>query len=153
MYLNHSEHHNTMRNYTTRLAVKIQHLSPYDFDWSNNLPQRSRESLQEENILADEEDGVVLHKRMVQFMMQFLVTEFSDLQNLSQFSPSLSGPHTVEKSVVVPMKMLFCDEKYTDENILILHQFIEDAALSGHPQVIFSIDFYGILAIICRILI
>ena len=91
MYLNHLEHHNITQNYATYRAVGIQHLPPYDFDWNNKLPQRSRESLQEEETFVSEKGRVVLHKRMVKFIMQFLVTEFSDLQYLKQFSPSLSS--------------------------------------------------------------
>ena len=45
-----------------------------------------------------------------------------------------TGPR-VKPSVVVPMKILFHDEKYTDENILILQKLAKDAKMTGIPQV------------------
>ena len=44
-------------------------------------------------------------------------------------------PHPVQKSTVVPMKVLMKDEKYTDDTIDILRQLVTDATLSGDAQV------------------
>ena len=45
-----------------------------------------------------------------------------------------TGPR-VKPSVVIPMKILFHDEKYTDENILILQKLVKDAKMTGTPPV------------------
>ena len=41
----------------------------------------------------------------------------------------------VHKSRVVPMKLLFKDEKYTDENIQILQEYSRECNLTGSSQV------------------
>ena len=68
-------------------------------------------------------------------MMQFLVTEFKSLADLKKFVPSKQTLHPTKKSVVVPMKTIFKDEKYKSETIAILTQLMIDAQLSGDPQV------------------
>ena len=68
-------------------------------------------------------------------MMNFLVREFKDLARLSQYVPEEVPLHPVEKSEIVPMKVLFKDEKYTSETIDILAQLTEDATLTGDSQV------------------
>ena len=68
-------------------------------------------------------------------MMEFLATEFKSLADLKQFIPSQQSLHPVQKSVVVPMKVLFKDEKYKSETIDILTQLMTDAQLTGDPQV------------------
>ena len=55
--------------------------------------------------------------------------------NLKEFVPSREVVHPIEKSVVVPMKILFKDEKYKSETIEILQQLMDDADLKGLYQV------------------
>ena len=126
--------HNKMENTTTRLAIRIQNHPPFSFSWDDNTPQKSRSDLKEEDILPNEEDGYHLHQRMISFMMKFLVQELHSLSDLRQFLPTKQQP-PVHKSEVMPMKLLFRDEKYTDENIQIMLQLLKDANLDGSPQV------------------
>ena len=134
------DHHNKMENTTTRLAVQIQNHPPFPFSWDDNAPQKSRSELKEENILPNEDDGHHLYQRMMNFMMDFLVNELKSLSDLRQFLPSKQHP-PAHKSVVMPMKLLFRDEKYTDENIQIMLQLLKDANLDGSPQVICAIKY------------
>ena len=67
--------------------------------------------------------------------MGFLVSAFQSLSDLKEFVPSREVVHPVEKSVVVPMKILFKDEKYKSETIEILQQLMADADLKGYHQV------------------
>ena len=60
---------------------------------------------------------------------------FPSLDKLKPFIFIRDSAAPVTKSVVVPMKVLFRDEKYTDENIQILQQYIRDCNLSGIAQV------------------
>ena len=71
----------------------------------------------------------------MRYVMQFLVTEFSCLNHLKLFLPDKESPHCVNKSNVVPMKMLFKDEKYKAETVDILSRLVVDAQLSGKPEV------------------
>lgn len=123
-----------MENTTTRLAVQLQNHPPFPFSWDDNTPQKSRSELKEDEILPNEDDGHHLYQRMMNFMMEFLVKELKSLSDLRQFLPSQPHP-PVHKSVVMPMKLLFRDEKYTDENIQIMLQLLKDANLDGSPQV------------------
>ena len=82
--LNIVDHHNNMENTTTRLAVQIQHHPPFPFSWDDNLPQKSRSELKEEEVLPNEDDGHQLYQRMMNFMMEF---EFKSLSNLRQILP------------------------------------------------------------------
>ena len=67
-------HHSTMLNLTACLAVKIQNLPSWSFDWSDAQPQYSRESLTLNDFLSSEEDAQELQDRAVQHMMRILVT-------------------------------------------------------------------------------
>ena len=67
--------------------------------------------------------------------MAFLVDNFTSLKKLCKFIPAKSPIHPVEKSDVVPMKILFKDEKYKTETLDILAQLLQDAGLSGNQQV------------------
>ena len=67
-------------------------------------------------------------------MMGFLVEAFPSLQDLRPFVPAMEPLHQPQKSEVVPMKLLFKDEKY-ELTIQILSQLIRDANLSGDPEV------------------
>ncbi|MCG8620660.1 MAG: hypothetical protein MJE68_01495 [Proteobacteria bacterium] len=63
------------------------------------------------------------------------MSAFQSLSDLKEFVPSRELVHPVEKSVVVPMKILFKDEKYKSETIEILQQLMADADLKGFYQV------------------
>ena len=54
---------------------------------------------------------------------------------MAKLVPKEECPHPVQKSTVVPMKILMKDEKYTDDTIDILRQLVTDATLSGDAQV------------------
>ena len=115
------DHHNKMENTTTRLAVQIEKHPPFPFSWDDKSPQKSQSELKEEDIISNEDDGHHLYQRMLNFMMEFLVQECKCPSDLRQFLPAKQHP-TVHRSVVLPMKLLFRDEKYTDENIQIILQ-------------------------------
>ena len=125
-----------MENTTSRLAVRITKFPPFEFEWNDTTSQRSRSQLSETDILPSEADGADLHARMIKFMMSFIVKELVSLSDLSQFVPSDAfSSLSVQKSEVVPLKLLFRDEKSIDETIQILVQYIQDADLDGAPQV------------------
>lgn len=124
-----------MLNLTARLAVQIQNLPDWEIDWNDTTPQRDPSTLTITDILPNEGDGQELKKRAVQYVMQFLVTEFSCLNHLKWFLPDKESPHCVNKSNVVPMKILFKDEKYKAETVDILSRLVVDAQLSGKPEV------------------
>lgn len=110
-----------MLNVTSRLAIRIRYLPDFDFDWANTTPQRLRESLTIDGFLPSEEDAQLLKQRAISW---FLVETFSSLSDLAKFVPSPEHLHAVTKSKVVPMKMLFYDEKYKSETIKILSKLI-----------------------------
>ena len=66
-------------------------------------------------------------------MMGFLVETFACFKDLAEFVPK---PKTVHPAMIVPMKILFKDEKYKSETIDILSHLMSDANLSGNHQVI-----------------
>ena len=122
-----------MLNVTTCLAVDIRYLPPsLEF---TNTPQKSRSSLTIDDLLLSSQDGEVLIKRAVRYVKEFLVTHFKDLASMAKLVPKKECPHPVQKSTVVPMKILMKDEKYTDDTIDILRQLVTDATLSGDAQV------------------
>ena len=62
-----------MLNLTSRLAIKLRYLPDWEFDWSDNTPQRSRDSLTLEEFLPDNEDAATFMQRAVDYTMRFLV--------------------------------------------------------------------------------
>jgi len=122
-----------MLNVTARLAVDIRYLPP-ELDFTNT-PQKSRSTLRVDDILLSSEDGAILQKRAVRYVMEFLVTHFQDLAGLTKLAPNEECPHPIQRSSVVPMKVLMKDEKYTNDTIDILWQLAVDANLSGDSQV------------------
>ena len=124
-----------MCNATTRLAIEIDHLPPYDFSWEDCTPQKMRNNLTLDDIFPNVEDGRILFERAVQYTAQILVAEFPTFSNLRQFVATPDRSSAVHKSTVVPMKLLFKDEKYTDENIQILQEYSRECNLTGSPQV------------------
>ena len=122
-------------NVASRLAIRIRYLPDYDFSWSDNTPQRPHESITVEDVSPSENDAHVLKQRAIHFLMEFLVKAFSSLQDLEKLIPSVKSVQPVQKSEVVPMKLLLKDEKYKSETIDILTQLYDDAELSGDHQV------------------
>ena len=129
------DRHSSMLNITSRLAIRLRYLPEWEFDWSDMQPQRSRESLTISDFLPDEHDAAELRTRAIQYIMCFLVQTFNGLHDLAQFVPEQQSLHPTVKSEVVPMKVLFKDEKYTAETIDILTQLVEDGNLQGSCQV------------------
>lgn len=125
-----------MTNLTSRLAINIRYLPDFDFSWSDCTPQRPRSSLTIDDFLPSEVDAEILKERSVTYMMRFLVEIFPDLKGLTKLIPPMETLHPLAKSEVVPMKVLFKDEKYKSITIEILTQLLVDAGLSGDEQVI-----------------
>ena len=67
--------------------------------------------------------------------MHFLVREFSCLGHLKSLLPDEDSPHIASESTVVPMKVLFKDEKYKAQTTDILARLVVDTQLSGKPEV------------------
>ena len=126
-----------MLNVTTRLAVSIRNLPPWEFSWNDSAPQKHRHDLTVDDLLPSKDDGQALFERAVLYIMQLIVETFPSLASLKKFLSSPEVPRP-EKSIVVPQKVLFRDEKYTDENIQILRQYIHDCKFTGNPQVAIS---------------
>jgi hypothetical protein len=96
-----------MENTTSRLAVRIAKLPPFEFQWNDTTSQWPRSELDETDILPSEADGAALYARMIEFMMSFMVKELVSLSDLAQFvtSDTCSSP-SVQKSEVIPLKLL-----------------------------------------------
>ena len=124
-----------MINVTTRIAVKIKNLPPFEFDWNDTKPQKPRNSLTVDDILPSVADGDHLFKRAVQYVMYFLTLHFSSLKNL-KVATGKPVTHS-EKSIIVPMPLLNRDEKFTDESISILRDYMHECNFEGDFQVIF----------------
>ena len=129
------DHHSHMLNVTSRLAIEMRHV-PEDVDWADSSPQSSRTHLTASDILPDVDDTSVLRKRALLYLQHFIVTEFSALSELHQVLPALHPCGVATKTDVVPMKILFRDEKYAAENVEILHDLVKDALLTGADQVL-----------------
>ena len=125
-----------MTNLTSRLAIKIRYLPDFDFDWSDTKPQMPRSSLTIDHFLPSEQDCVTLQERAVEYLMSFLVEMFPCLEHLATLIPKPDPLHPVLPSEVVPMKILFRDEKYKTETIEILSQLLKDAGLSASQKVL-----------------
>ena len=117
--LYHIDHHSSMLNITSRLAVRLRYFPDWDFDWSDNKPQQNRQSLELEDFLPDEDDGIQICETAVEYTMRFLVNEFTSLDDLKQYVPNHQQLHRVVRTEVVP-QVLFKDEKYIQETIDIL---------------------------------
>lgn len=67
-----------MNNVTSWLAVQIKHIP----EGQVTKPQRSLNDLTIDDLIPNEEDGCVLHRRAVAYVTKILVTFFKCLQNL-----------------------------------------------------------------------
>ena len=121
-----TDKHSKMLNMTARLAVEIRNLPDWDVDWNDTAPQRDLATVTISDLLPGEADGTELQKRAVHHIMHILVEEFPSLANLQAVLPS-SHAHAVGRSNVVPMKILFKDEKYKSETTEILARLVKDA--------------------------
>jgi hypothetical protein len=119
-----------MLNLTARIAVEIKNLPDWDVDWNDRTPQRDPHTLTISDLLPGEGDGVELKKRATLHIMHVLVEEFPALAHLQSLLPSSPERETGVRSNVVPMKILFKDEKYKSETIEILTQLVKDAEIS-----------------------
>ena len=118
-----------MLNLMSRLAIEIRNI-PDGVDWLDETPQGSRSQL----TLLTFYLGLMMHvlqKRVLVFLQQFLVSEFDDLHDLQPFAPPAHHMAPVQKTEVVPMRILFKDERYVAENIAILGDLVKDACLTG----------------------
>lgn len=111
--------------------MEVKHLPPWEVDWTDASPQRDTATVTISDILPSERDGLVLESRAVDFIMRFLVTEFRSLNHLQSLLPHKEDQDTC-RSNVVPMKLLFLDEKYKAETTEIITR---DAELTGKPEV------------------
>lgn len=109
-----------MLNVTSRLAVPVVSEPPWDVDWNDTTPQRPHSTLTAADILPGQNDGLILRKRAI---LQFLVREFDSLSDLQEFVPDGKSPHPRVKGNAELLKILFLDEKYIENVIIILSQF------------------------------
>ena len=82
--------------------------------------------------MLSESDAEEMSQCAINFMMRFLVTNFSTISDLTPEERSL---HPIVKTEVTPIKVLFRDEKYISETIEILSQLFDEAKLYGEHQV------------------
>jgi len=127
--------HNTMMNLTTRIAIAITHLPPFNFTWGDLAPQKPRSSLTLDDLLPSAADGRELFRRASKYVASFLVEQFNSLKALQKLLPRPTTPGTTQKSIIVPMKMLERDEKYTSETIQILQDYRKECVLTGDAQI------------------
>ena len=116
-------------NVTARLATRIRYMPDFPFDWSDSQPQRRRQSLTADDYLPSTDDATAIEESGVQYLMGFLADNFDDLTSLRKHVPSIQPIHPPKKSEVVPMKILFKDEKLKTDTIDILSHLLSDANL------------------------
>ena len=73
-----------------------------------------------------------LQQNAIQYVMGFLVESLAHQQ---KYVTPVEPIHPPKKSEVVPIKILFKDEKLKRDSIDILTQMMNDADLGGTPQV------------------
>ena len=135
-YMYTADKHSKMLNMTARLAIEIRNIPDWNVDWNDRAPQRDPATLTISDLLPSENDGTELEKRAVNHVMHILVEEFPSLSDLQPLLPS-SETDPVGESNVVPMKILFKDEKYKSETTEILTRLVKDADLSGKPELLY----------------
>lgn len=129
-----TDKYNTMTNVTTRIAVKVNHLPPFEFSWADTTPQKPWSGLIVDDVLPSSHDGKQLFERMVEYVMQFFVENFPALKDLKKVPLRHSNSCPPKKSTVTPMPVLLRDEKYTDETIQILHDYRRECDMVGTPR-------------------
>ena len=118
-----------MVNITTRLAINIKKLPPFDFNWDDTSPQKPQESMTVDDVLPSEANGDLLFRQAVNYVKHFLVHHFSSLKHLKLGCDKHTSP--TEKSIIVPMPLINREEKFTDETICILHDYVQDYGFCG----------------------
>ena len=129
-----------MLNKTSRLAIDIRYI-PDHVNWSDRNPQGTRSELTAADILPGPDDAAILQKRALTYLQHFLVSEFADLLELRPFLPELHPTDPVKKSEIIPMRILYKDEKYIAENVSILLDLVRDANLIGNHR-IYAVPLY-----------
>ena len=122
----------------TRLSMG-HNLPGWDVDWNDRAPQQDPQILTISDLLPGEADGIELKKRATLHVMRILAEEFPALAHLQALLPSSPERIGRARSNVVPMKILFKDEKYKSETIEILSQLAKDTELSGKPEVYYTL--------------
>ena len=84
-----------MLNLTTQLAIKMDNIPDWSINWLDNKPQQSRNALNYTHFIPNKEDAENLGKYAVQFMIEFLVENFSSLRQLSHLT--ITTPHPYVK--------------------------------------------------------
>ena len=105
-----------------------------EVDCNDTTPQKSHNSLTVVDFLLNESDAAETHERAVRYTMKFMVTTFRTFSDLKQFILDEKSLHPIMKTEVVPMKVLFRDEKYIGETIEIITDIAKDARMYGQPQ-------------------
>ena len=123
-----------MMNFTSRLAVRIQHV-PQDVDWNNSTPQCSIDNLTVDHFMVSESAGRDFRERAIQYTARYLVTEFSALSHMKTHLLEQHPINPISTAEYVSMKVLFKDEKYASETVDILSTLMKDANLKGDNQV------------------
>ena len=114
--------------------MNIRYTPDDQFDWSDDKPQRSMDSLTVADFMLSKSDAEEMSTRATRYMMGSLVANFSTFSDLKEFVPDETPLHPVVKTEVIPMKILFRDEKYISENDRDT-KLLENAKLCGDPQV------------------
>ena len=114
-----------MLNLTSRIAIQMKNQPNGDEDWADCQLQKHRSSLSCSDFLPDDSDVAELHKRALQLIMEVMVAEFKSLHDLQPYLPQRESPHPVQKSVVIPMEILFKDERFKSDMIEILSDLNE----------------------------
>ena len=95
-----------MMNVTTRIAIAVTNLPPFEFNWGDLAPQKPRSCLTVDDLMPSSADGKELFDRACKYVSMFLVEQFDSLKDLQKFLPHNTATGRTNKSVVVPMKML-----------------------------------------------
>lgn len=96
--------------------MNIRYTPDDQFDWSDDEPQRSMDSFTVADFMLSESDAEEMSTRATRYIMGSLVANFSTFSDLKEFVPDETPLHPVVKTEVIPMKILFRDEKYISEN-------------------------------------
>ena len=76
-----------------------------------------------------------MEESAIQYTMEVLVQEFDCFKDLKCQVPSRESSHPAKTPTIVPMPILFKDEKYKAATIEIIRQLMKDANLSGRSEV------------------
>lgn len=122
--------HNTMLNATTRLAISINNFPPFEFDWSDNRPQKSRHTLTLSELLPNAEDGQQLYDRAVAYTMKLLVESFPSLEKLK---PLISTGKSLTSSLwsfyskmrnILMITYRYCNNILKAAIFLVMHRYV-----------------------------